>query len=67
MSPNDVTHEMDRVCLRKANLTEERANQIIDKALIESGLMLFYYKCPFCSSTHLTSSPPGYQKRLRVM
>jgi hypothetical protein len=50
---------MESCCLSKANLSEEEANNIIDKVLMDEGLLLYYYKCPFCRSHHLTRSIPG--------
>lgn len=58
LNVSDVQYIMNRTCLQKSNLTEERANSIIDHHL-KNGKLLYYYKCPFCNSFHLTKKIPN--------
>ncbi len=58
MDSQMIAYLMERMCLRKSNLQEEQANRIIDEELTR-GRVLYYYKCPLCSSHHITSQPPG--------
>lgn len=58
MTKEDIDKKFDAVCLRKRNLSENEANDYIDKYLIETNVLLYYYKCPFCSSIHLTKKEP---------
>jgi hypothetical protein len=39
-------------------MSRELADKAVDKAL-ERGLMLYYYKCQFCGSLHMTSKEPN--------
>jgi hypothetical protein len=57
MQPKYIYEYFERKCLRKANLTEEKANHVVDMAASE-GLTLYYYKCDLCSSYHLTKTCP---------
>jgi hypothetical protein len=59
---------IQRSCLEKKNLTEDRANDLVDKILREEGRLIYYYKCEFCSSFHLTKKVPNssYSKRLHI-
>lgn len=59
MTEQEVQHIFHRACLRKANLSEETANEIINKALAREHKLLYYYKCQFCDSYHLTSREPN--------
>jgi hypothetical protein len=63
----DIPHYFERACLSKSNLTEEEANSIIDKRVREDNLVLYYYKCPLCSSIHLTSREPNHETNLEVI
>lgn len=66
MKPSTIVWEVTNACLRKANLTEEQANSIIDHRLKE-GMLLYYYKCKFCSSFHLTrKSPLEHEEKLEI-
>jgi hypothetical protein len=49
-----ILYIFERTCLRKKNLTEEDANVIVD---IEArhGRLIYFYKCQFCLSFHMTS------------
>jgi predicted restriction endonuclease len=58
MQKEDIEYILERACLRKANLNEETANQIVDKALQKDNKLLYYYRCQFCNSIHLTSQVP---------
>lgn len=59
--PNTVMHQMNASCLRKKNFSEEGANQVVD-AFLSKGKLLYYYKCNYCLSFHMTSSPPKKPK-----
>lgn len=63
----DIDYLFESACLRKANLTEEVANRIIDTALQERKQLLYYYKCPYCSSIHLTKQEPYEVEKLKVI
>lgn len=67
MTASDIAHIYERACLRKANLSEETANRIIDLALKQREQMLYYYKCQFCSSFHLTSKEPFTSDNVKVV
>lgn len=62
----EAAYMVERFCLRKANLTEEQANKIIDRALKNENLLLYYYKCPLCNSHHLTKQVPNKENRLEI-
>jgi hypothetical protein len=67
MTPAQVKRLLHASCLRKQNLSEEEANCIVDQALREEGLLLYYYKCDVCWSYHLTKQVPSdAQKVLEV-
>lgn len=52
----------EKSCLSKANLQQDLADKIVDKAAKE-GLCLYYYKCKLCNSFHMTSKiPTGHQQ-----
>jgi len=55
---NNVEWFIQRSCLNKKSLSLQKANEVVDKA-VNQGLMLYYYKCRFCSSFHMTSKPPN--------
>ena len=57
MSPSLVRYIMERTCLRKKNLNKEKANRVIH-IFARQGELVYYYKCHFCNSFHVTSSPP---------
>lgn len=48
----------ERSCLKKSNLSLETANNIVDLHARE-GRLLYYYKCNFCSSYHLSKKSPS--------
>lgn len=60
---SDIEWVMNSACLRKKNLSEEEANRIIDYHF-KNGRLLYYYKCPFCLSFHLTKKSEEVQERL---
>ena len=67
MQPKDLIAEIARKCLTKSNLTLERADDIVTKAM-HNGLTLYYYKCNVCSSYHLTSKCPTFHReRIKVV
>lgn len=65
ISPEVVKLIFEKACLTKANLTEEVANCIVDKAA-RDGLLLYFYKCPFCSSFHMTKKAEHVDNHLVV-
>lgn len=67
MSQDEIKHIFERSCLRKAQLSENDANCIIDFHLETDGLLLYYYKCPFCNSIHLTKQVPQDETRVEVI
>jgi predicted SprT family Zn-dependent metalloprotease len=68
MQKEDIEYILERACLSKANLNEEAANQIIDKALQKKQKLLYYYRCQFCNSIHLTSQvPDNSRQKLEVI
>ena len=42
-----------RTCIDKVSLSKEQADSLIDKKL-EQGILLYYYKCQFCSRYHVS-------------
>lgn len=66
MSPAIIKLIFEKACLTKQNLTEEEANSIVDKAA-KDGLLLYFYKCDFCGSIHLTRTPGNVPQHLRVV
>lgn len=56
---NDVKRFIQRSCLSKKDLTKEKADDIVDRAAMYEGLTLYYYKCNFCNSFHMTGNPPN--------
>lgn len=58
-------HIIEDGCIRKEGHTEEIASKIIDKAAKRKKL-LFYYKCDFCRSFHITKKLNG-GKLLKVI
>lgn len=67
VSAKDITRYFERSCLRKANLSEEKANRIIDDNIKYYDLVLYYYKCDFCCSHHLTSSEPTKYSHVEII
>lgn len=66
LSPTEIKYIMERSCLRKKNLSLEKANQFVDRSAKE-GKTVYFYKCDFCSSYHMTRQPQlSVQKRLAV-
>lgn len=63
ISPDAVKTIFDKTCLTKSNLTEEAANHVVDRAAME-GLLLYFYKCMFCGSFHMTKKPGDVENRL---
>jgi hypothetical protein len=59
---SDIEYVFETACLSKANLSEDTANDIIDRVLMYEGLVLFYYKCVLCGSHHLTRQEPDKTK-----
>lgn len=59
---NHVAH---RQCLRKKNLSLEKANQVVD-AKATKGILVYFYKCPWCSSYHITGKPEYRGKDLVI-
>lgn len=49
---------IQRSCLNKKSLSKDRADRAVDKAA-KGNTMVYYYKCKFCSSFHMTSKPPN--------
>lgn len=56
---------MQKACLSKKNLTKEAADRLVDFFAGE-GKLMYYYKCEFCSSYHMTSRPGEVKKNLVV-
>jgi len=50
----------ERSCLGKANLSEEGANRVIDTEAAR-GNCLYFYKCVYCGSHHMTKNPGDVQ------
>lgn len=48
---------MNRACLRKKNFTFEKANKLVDRKMA-LGELIYFYKCVFCGSYHMTRNPP---------
>jgi hypothetical protein len=52
-----IEYVFERACLRKKNLTFIQAEQVVDERF-RKGSLVYYYKCEFCSSYHITSKEP---------
>lgn len=55
---------MHRACLRKKNLTEEQANAVVDMTAKNENRLVYFYKCQFCGSFHMTSKAEDVEQRL---
>lgn len=54
MNPWDIKYIIEVSCIRKKARSKEQADEIVDiKA--KQGQLIYYYKCKFCSSYHMTS------------
>jgi hypothetical protein len=53
-------------CGHKARLSQEKAEELVDKAFSQK-ILLYYYKCGLCKSRHLTSSPPDEEAGEKVL
>lgn len=62
MNPGKIKWHFRRACLRKANLSLEEADRIVD-LWASQGKLLYYYKCEFCLSIHLTRTMPSEFER----
>ena len=56
LSPEQIHFIIERSCLQKKNLTKEEADVIVDIHAFDKR-MIYYYKCQFCGSYHMTSKP----------
>lgn len=63
---NLIKFVIDRACLRKVNLTEEQANRVVDIEASQ-GRLLYFYKCEFCNSFHMTSREGEVEKQLTII
>lgn len=54
-----------KTCIDKVSLSEEVANRIVDRHA-SKGEILYYYKCRWCGSYHMTSHD-GTIERLEII
>jgi hypothetical protein len=57
---------MKRSCLDKKSFSEEKANKVVD-FLASKNEEMYFYKCDFCGSHHLTSRTPNVPKVIRIL
>jgi hypothetical protein len=55
-----------KACLRKANLSLESANRLVDHHAA-NGRLIYFYKCDFCDSYHLTKKPAPPRQKIVVI
>ena len=60
---NDIFYN---ACLRKKNYSEEGANKVVDFEAEINKRLMYYYKCEFCGSFHITSREPGLDHLLEL-
>lgn len=48
---------INRACVNKTGLSKEAADRIVDFNA-KTGRLLYYYKCIYCSSYHITKNEP---------
>jgi aspartate carbamoyltransferase regulatory subunit len=71
-SNNKQTHHthikyiLERSCLNKKSFSKEAADKVVDFMATQKKEM-YYYKCDFCSSYHLTSHYPDIPKKLEII
>lgn len=65
-SPSRLRWIIKRTCLRKRNLTEEEANQIVDECAAK-GDLIYFYKCDFCNSHHMTRKSVEPTEKISVI
>lgn len=56
----------EKSCLNKKSFSREAADSVVDR-FAQRGELIFYYKCQFCNSYHLTSKSGKVEKRLEVV
>ena len=44
---------IERTCTNKVEMSEEEANQTIER-FAQKGRIMYFYRCPFCSRFHVT-------------
>lgn len=54
-----------RMCIDKESLSREEADYIVDKK-VRVGIVLYWYRCPFCMRYHM-SSQDSAEKKLEVI
>jgi hypothetical protein len=57
---NHVTEIILRTCIEKVSLSKEQADNYIDQKL-EQGILLYYYKCQFCSRYHVSKQDESFK------
>lgn len=61
-----VKFVFERSCLNKKSFSREAADAVVDR-FAEKGELIFYYKCQFCNSFHMTRRSDEVKKRLKVV
>lgn len=61
-----IKYIIERSCLNKKSFSEEGANRAVDNFANEKKEM-YFYKCDFCGSFHLTSSSPNIPKVIKFI
>jgi hypothetical protein len=61
-----IKYVIERSCLNKKSFSEETANKVID-FLASKNEEMYFYKCDFCGSHHLTSRTPNVPKVIRIL
>lgn len=53
---------IERSCLDKKNLSKQEADRVVDWNS-SRGKLLYYYKCDFCQSYHMTRQEPNNKQK----
>ena len=67
MTAEHINYIFYRSCVEKKNFSEEEANDVIDRVLANEQRLMYYYKCPFCSSFHLTKNEPNNETMIEII
>lgn len=61
-----VKFVFERSCLRKKSFSRNAADAVVDR-FAEKGELIFYYKCQFCNSYHMTKRSDEVKRRIEVV
>jgi hypothetical protein len=61
-----IKYVMEKSCINKKSFSEEKANQVVDFFATKKDA-IYFYKCDFCGSHHLTRRKPNMPKVLKIL